>query len=183
MSIPFDVTVAESVAWVPEDDYGIAESACGFNKKTLISPLHAAMLEATVAKNGKLMAPRLVDSISSESGELLYINRPFILASPIKPATAAGMRILMRETTLYGTCRNFRKLRRKRAFSDVDMGAKTGTINDRGDQFKFDWLAAYGVSKNGKKSICIAVLGIHGERLGIRANKLGKMIIDYYFTS
>lgn len=182
-AIPFDIPVAESTAWVPDHEYGIAESACGFNKNTLISPLHAALLAATVANNGTLMAPRLVDSISSESGEVLYITRPSKLASPIKSETAKEMKTLMRETTLYGTCRNFRKLRGKKQFSDVDMGAKTGTINDRGDQFKFDWLAAYGLSESGEKSICIAILGIHGERLGIRANELGKLILNYYFTS
>ena len=182
-TIDFDMPVAESIAWVPENEYGLAESACGFNKKTLISPLHAAMLAAAVANDGSLMMPRLVDSISSESGELLYINRPSILTSPIKPATAQSMKKLMRETTLYGTCRNFRKLRRNKAFRNVDMGAKTGTINDIGDQFKYDWLTAYGLSEDGKKSICISVLGIHGERLGIRANELGKMILNYYFTS
>ncbi|MFC1884438.1 penicillin-binding transpeptidase domain-containing protein [Thermodesulfobacteriota bacterium] len=180
--IPFDIDVAESVAWVPEDEYGLAEAACGFNKNTLISPLHAALLAASVANNGILMAPRLVETISSESGEVLFMSRPFMLAAPIRPGTAKKMKIMMRETTLYGTCRNFRKLRRKKAFKNVDMGAKTGTINDKGDQFKYDWLTTYGLSDNGK-SICIAVLGIHGERLGIRANELGKMIINYYFSS
>jgi len=65
----------------------------------------------------------------------------------------------------------------------VELGAKTGTINDKTDQFKYDWLTAYVLPPNGAKGICIAVLGVHGKKLGIRANKLGRNIINHYFSS
>ena len=67
--------------------------------------------------------------------------------------------------------------------SQAELGAKTGTINDRNDRFKYDWLTAFVVPPSGKKSICIAVLGIHGKMLGVRANRLGRSIIRYYLSS
>ena len=90
----------------------------------------------------------------------------------------------MRETVAHGTCRSsFQRLRRKKAFSDVELGAKTGTINDPTGRFKYDWLTAYAISPDGAKKVCVAVMGVHGEKLGIRAGKIGGIIINYYLSS
>jgi cell division protein FtsI/penicillin-binding protein 2 len=183
-AIPFDFPVEMSTIQVPDDDYGLAEIASGFNRKTLISPLHAAMLAAVVVNNGIMMAPWLVERVSNISGELLYQRKAVRLASPVSRKTAEDLKVLMRGTVLYGTCRkSFQPLRRKKSFRNVDLGAKTGTINDKRDQFKFDWLMGYVVPRNGLSPISFAVLGIHGEKLGLRSNELGRYIIKYYLTS
>jgi len=181
--IPFDLPVEQSSIKVPDDDYGLAEVASGFNRVTLISPLHAVLLAAAVANNGAMMAPRLIERVFNESGELLYQSRPGLLGSPISKGTAKDLKVLMRDTVLNGTCRKrFRPLRRNRAFRDVELGAKTGTINDKLDRFKYDWLTAYALPRDGAKSICMAILNVHGEKLGIRASELGMHIIKYYIT-
>lgn len=182
--IPFDFPVAMSTIQIPDDDYGLAEIASGFNRKTRISPLHAALLASVVANDGILMAPWLVEKISSESGEVLYHRKTAQLTSPINWKTAEDLKVLMRDTVVYGTCRkSFRPLRRKKTFKDVDFGAKTGTINDKKDQFKYDWLTSYILPQNGTKAISIAVLAVHGEKLGLRSSDLGRYIIKYYLTS
>ena len=66
-------------------------------------------------------------------------------------------------------------MRQKRAFRNVEFGAKTGTINDEKDRFKYDWLAAYALPEKGANGICISVLSVHGEKLGIRAGELGRI--------
>lgn len=183
-SIPFDLPVAESFVHVPDDDFGLAEIATGFNKNTTISPLHAALLASAVANNGVMMKPWLVKNISQATGEILYQNRPVKMTRSMSRDTASGLKILMKDTVVHGTCRkSFRSLRRKKAFKNVELGAKTGTINDKTDQFKYDWLTAYVLPPNGAKGICVAVLGVHGKKLGIRANKLGRNIINHYFSS
>jgi cell division protein FtsI/penicillin-binding protein 2 len=182
--IPFDLPVAMSTAPVPDDDFGLAEISSGFNKKTLISPLHAALLAMAVANNGIIMAPRLVESVLSDSGEILFKSKPTMLTAALSRGTAEDLKVLMRDTILHGTCRKaFLPLRRKKALKDVDFGAKTGTINDSEDRFKYDWLTAYALPPNGAKAICVAVLSVHGKTLGIRANELGQNIVNYYLTS
>ena len=90
----------------------------------------------------------------------------------------------MQDTLLYGTCRkSLQPLRWKKAFKDVELGAKTGTINDEIDRFKYDWLAGYAIPRDRAKAMCIAVLSVHGEKLGIKANELGRYIINYHITS
>lgn len=182
--IPFDVPVSVSTVRVPEDDFGLAEIASGFNKETLISPLHAALLSSAVANGGVIMKPWFVDCVLSEKGDVLYKSEPLVLASAINKKTAEDLKTMMRSTVLYGTCRKtFRRMRRKKALTDVDFGAKTGNINDPSDQFKYDWLTAYALPQDRDKALSIAVLAVHGKTLGIRANQLGRSIINYYLTS
>ena len=168
---------------MPDDDYGRAEIASGFNRVTLISPLHAALLASAVANNGIMMAPRLIERVVNDSGESLYESRPGLLASPISRGTAKNLKVLMRDTIFNGTCRKrFRALRRHKAFRDVELGAKTGTINDKLDRFKYDWLVVYALPRDGTKCISMAILSVHGEKLGLRASELGRRILKYYIT-
>ncbi|MCG6881643.1 MAG: hypothetical protein LJE96_21175 [Deltaproteobacteria bacterium] len=183
-SIPFDFPVGKSEVFVPKDDFGMAELASGFNKGTTISPLHAALLASAVVNDGVMMKPWVVKRVINEAGEVLYENRKSPMGVSMSPETAKELRILMEDTIIHGTCRKtFYRERRRKIYKNVDLGAKTGTINDRDDRFKYDWLTAFVVPPNHKKSICIAVLGIHGKVLGVRANRLGRSIIRYYLSS
>ena len=126
----------------------------------------------------------LIEQIKDGAGDIVYQKNPTALATVIDRDTAKDLRKLMRETVNRGTCRKaFRPLRQAKAFKDIDLGAKTGTINDRTGRFLCDWLSAFALDKNGNRGICVAILGVHGERIGIRSNVLGRYIINYYFTS
>jgi len=183
-SIPFDFPVGKSEILVPKDEFGLAELASGFNKGTTISPLHAALLASAVVNGGVMMKPWVVKRVLDESGEVLYENHQSRMGVSVSPQTAKELRVLMKDTIIHGTCRKaFYRERRRKAYKNVELGAKTGTINDRNDRFKYDWLTAFVVPPDGRKSICIAVLGIHGKMLGVRANRLGRSIIRYYLSS
>ena len=182
--IPFDFPVGKSEIFVPKDDFGLAELASGFNKGTTISPLHAALLSSAVVNNGVMMKPWVVKRVMNGEGQVLYENRESKMGISVSPETARALRVLMKDTVIHGTCRKaFFRERRRKVYKNVELGAKTGTINDRNDEFKYDWLTAYVVPPNGKKGISIAVLGIHGKILGVRANRLGRSIIRYYLSS
>ena len=183
-TIPFDLPLGMSSIEVPDDEFGLAEIASGFNKRTLISPLHAVLITSAVANKGKIMEPWLIRMISDESGKIIYRAKPSRLTRPIEDKTAKNLMILMEDTVRYGTCHKaFRSMRRKKVFKNIRMGAKSGTINDPFDQYKYDWLTAYALPNNGQEGICIAVLAIHGKKLGIRAKDLAKYIIDHHYTS
>ena len=182
--IDFDLPLAMSTIEVPKDDFGLAEIASGFNKRTLISPLHAALLAAVTANGGQMPVPWLVDTIQDESGRIVYQAEPGVLNAPVSRQTAAGLKALMQDTARYGTSRKaFRKLRRKKLFKEFEFGAKTGTINDETDRYKYDWLAAYALAPDGESGICVGILGVHGKILGTRSTEFGRAIINYYFSS
>jgi penicillin-binding protein A len=182
--IPFDLPLEMSPIQVPEEDFGMAEIASGFNKKTLISPLHAALITSAVANDGVMMQPWLVRSVKEDAGDVLYQVTPSALAIPIKKESAQVMKCLMADTVINGTSRkSFSYLWRKKKFSDIELGAKTGTINDALDQYKVDWIAAYALPKNGEAGITIAVLAVHGDMLGVRSREIARYVISHYFSS
>lgn len=183
-SIPFDLTVGLSTAEVPEDNFGLAEIASGFNKKTLLSPLHAAMLSSVAVNQGRMAAPWLVDTIVDEDGTVMYRAQPAFLQPSIRGRTARDLRLLMEDTARYGTSRSaFRKLRRQQRFRKFALGAKTGTINDRQDRYKYDWLTAFALPSESSSGICVGILAVHGKYLGTRATEMARAIIDFHYNS
>ena len=182
--IASDLPVAVSRVTVPTDDFGLAEIASGFNKDTLISPLHAALLAAVAVNDGRMPSPRLVDSIRNDSNEVIYQASLPVMRASVNRQTAQDLKLFMQDTARYGTGRTaFRKLRRKKRFKKFDLGVKTGTINDREDQFKYDWVTAFASSPDGAGSICVSVLGVHGRILGTRSTEMTRAIVDYYFST
>ncbi|MFH1488440.1 MAG: penicillin-binding transpeptidase domain-containing protein [Pseudomonadota bacterium] len=181
--IPFDLPLEQSTVKVPEDEFGLAEIASGFNKRTLISPLHATLITAAIADGGVMMEPWIVKRVIDESGKTLYRVKPSQIGRPITKETARDMRVLMSETVKTGTGRKaFSALRRKKAFKNVELGAKTGTINDQLDQYKFDWMTVYALPGDGGDGVAAAVLAVHGERLGIRAKDIAKYVMGFHFN-
>ena len=182
--IASDLPVAVSRATIPADEFGLAEIASGFNKDTLISPLHAALLAAVAVNEGRMPSPRLVDSIRNDANEIIYQASLPAMTASVNRQTARDLKLFMQDTARYGTGRSaFRKLRRKRRFKKFDLGIKTGTINDREDQFKYDWVTAFATSPDGAGSICVGVLGVHGKILGTRSTEMTRAIVDYYFST
>jgi cell division protein FtsI/penicillin-binding protein 2 len=180
--IPFDLTLAESSIAVPADEFGLAEIASGFNKQTLISPLHATLLASVAANKGKMPIPWLVDTIQDETDQLLYHADTAVLNQSVNGKAAANLTFLMQYAASSGTSRSaFRKLRRKKLFKTFEFGAKTGTINDTTDRFKYDWITAFALAPDGRSAIAVGVLGVHGKILGTRSTEMARAIIDYYF--
>lgn len=182
--IPFDLPLEVSHFEPPEEEFAMAEIASGFNKRTLISPLHAALITAAISNEGVIMAPWLVRRVTNSEGRALHEAEPNVLARPVHADTVLSLRDLMVETANQGTARNaFRPLQRKDTFRDFDFGAKTGSINDPTNQYRLDWLAAYALPGYGHRGLSVAVLAVHGEKLGVRARDIVRQLIEEYFRS
>jgi peptidoglycan glycosyltransferase len=183
-TIPFDLPIEMSAVEVPDDPFGIAEVTSGFNRRTLISPIHAALMTAAIANDGTMMRPWLVASVVSPSGETVFQGRPSALASPIDKETAGKLRVLMQDTVKTGTLRKtFRPLQRKRSFREVEVGAKTGTISDEENRYRFDWVTVYAIPKERDRAIVVTVLAVHGEKIGAKSGEIARRIIEQYLGS
>jgi len=129
-----------------------------------------------------MVSPWFVSTIADETQKVLYRGRPGKLYSPINSQTAKTLKVLMQDTVRYGTSRTaFKVLRRKKSLKTMNLGAKTGTINDKLDRFKYDWIAAFAVDSQKSDGICVAILAVHGKLLGTRATELARAIIQYLF--
>ena len=183
-AIPFDFFVAPSRYVKPTDDYAVAEVASGLNKRTLISPLHAGLITASIANGGTIMEPWLIKTVRNDAGEVLYQTAPSVLATPINKKTAGKMMVLMEGTVEDGTAkRAFQALHRKRELKYVDLGAKTGTINGATDQCKYEWMTVFALPSDGDGGLCITVMTAHGEKIGVRAKDIARLIISHQYSS
>jgi len=117
--------------------------------RTLISPLHNAMLAATVANGGIMMKPYVIDRIESAGGRLLKGYIPEEVARLMTAEEADYLKSLMRSVVTDGTASRLNKL-------DVKVAGKTGTAEQEGKK-PHSWFIGYAPANNPRIAISIIV--------------------------
>jgi len=184
--IDFELPMASSPFSVSDEPYNLAEIASGFNRSTMLSPLHGAiMASAVVANQGRLVEPSIVDRITDSSGRIIYKGHPKTLNRAISPETSRAIRSLMKETVLTGTCRkSFKGISRSPILSRLNIGGKSGSINSRTHEGRrFDWFVGYAEEKQGKRKIVLSIVVAHQNYIGIKANMYARMAIEKFFDA
>jgi penicillin-binding protein A len=183
MAIDFELPLSESEFTVENDSYQWAEIASGFNRETTITPVHGALIAGTVANGGKLMEPFIIERISDEKGKMVYAGKPTPVKQAISGNTAEIVQELMGAVIKSGTCRKtFRGYQKDRILSRLDMGGKTGSIDNAAHDIRLDWFVGYAREKSGTGAIGISVFVAHEKFIGTRAAQYARMIFKQYFT-
>jgi cell division protein FtsI/penicillin-binding protein 2 len=178
--IDFDLPTDTSIAVISEKPYNWAEIACGFNKTTRISALHAAMIASAVINNGIMMKPYIIETAAIDN-RVVFRQSPEMLSRAIHPETAAKMQPLMSTAVTRGTARSgFKGVQGSAVLSRFEVGGKTGSINDNPEKVKYDWFAGYARHKKTGKTIAAAVIVAHKDYIGVRAPEyFRKIVYDY----
>lgn len=180
--LPFEVPWPASHLTIDEGSYHLAEIASGFNRRTTLSPLHAAVIVSAVVNDGVPVEPTVVDRIVDEGGKAVYRSEPRFLPVAVSPKTARVLDQLMNATITSGTARKiFRGYRRNKVLSRLHLGGKTGSIYNRAHDARFDWFVGYASEKKGAEKMVIAVVVAHEEYIGTRAGQYARMAIEHYF--
>lgn len=184
-TFPCEIPSEMSRLHVPEDPFGIAEIASGFNRETLITPLQSAWMAAVIAAGGTAPVPWLIESTPKSWGPVDYLlDHQDIPIRVISPATAGKMQQLMEATIRYGTCyKSFSGRRRNRHLRSIVFGGKTGNINNRSDTLKYDWFVGYAKGPDREQYLALSVLMFHGRLLGHRANVMAYDLFRYYYQN
>ncbi len=93
--------------------------------KTLITPLHNAMIAATVANGGLMMKPYVVDHIENANGAVIKTYHPQSQARPMTSMEADYLAELMRAVVTSGTGDELKDLK-------VKAAGKTGSAEQEG---------------------------------------------------
>ena len=183
-NIDFEIQIAPSSVYLSDEPYQWAEVACGFNNKTKISPLHGAMMASAIINQGSIMEPTVVDQIINEKGEIIYRNRLVTINQAITPRASKVLNQLMAATIRSGTCRKaFRGYRRDKILSKLNIGGKTGSIDNKSHDARYDWFVGFAEEKNGPQKIALSVIVAHEKYIGLRASYYARIAMRKYFHS
>jgi peptidoglycan glycosyltransferase len=158
----FNVPVATTHAPLRADNqYELAERACGLGKEYRISPLHAALLAATIANKGVMMKPRLIKEVRNLVGQTLYESKPEVQREIMKSDTAEKIKQIMMDAV-----EGDRGIGKRARVSGISVAGKTGTARTRsGATAPLDaWFICFAPAD--KPLYAVAVLG-DGEGTGM----------------
>lgn len=151
----------------------------GLEHDLQISPLHAALITASIANDGVMMSPRLVDRASRENQDQpLPPARKLLRVT--SPQVANDLTRMLSNTVTTGTSRRaFRSPQGKQLLATVTVAAKTGSINGDNPKGHYSWFAAYAPAE--KPQIALVALVINGDRWRIKASQVGEQALDAFF--
>lgn len=179
--IPFELPVQVSRMQIDESERGLAMSAAGFGDVGL-SPLHAAMIGSSIANDGVMMSPCMIDEVRDAEGNTLYACQPKVFATTISPATAESLRDMMAMAVIKGTSRKaFRVKRREASLRGITIGGKTGSLTGEDPPGKYSWFV--GMAPMEDPEIAVAAMVINQPKWRIKASQVAKEGLAAYFQS
>lgn len=121
--------------------------------KILTTPLHMAMICASVANDGIMMSPYMVEKCVGNNGIVTMSGKSTILNRVIKTSTASELKDYMIGVVESGTGTNAK-------ISGVTVAGKTGTAETGEDRKDHSWFIAFAPAEN--PTIAVAVVLEHG---------------------
>ena len=148
-------------------------------------PLHMAMVAATVANDGAMMAPHVIDATLDHAGRVLERTQPSVWKTPISVATADTLNDLMIEVVNQGTGRPM-QLAPAADGTPIQAAAKTGTaqLNTTGPERSNAWIIGYAPVEAPKYAIAVILKGGPDDEIsagtgGKLAGPIAKQILDF----
>lgn len=178
--------LSKSTFHMPEDQYNMAEVASGFNRRTMMSPIHAAMLSSVIANDGKLLEPRLILKVKDLNKQEVVYTNDLESKKVVSDQTVEEIKEMMNLTVKRGTARGaFRRM--KSTIKDALLiGGKTGSITGGVPFGKRDWFTMYAMprhSVDNDKGISIAVMNVNVKKWHVKSTYLAKRITEYFYGS
>jgi len=166
-----EVSCEPSSVFLPRDEYSLAELASGFNRRTKITPVHAAQMVSAALNRGYMVTPRLVRDGAVETEQVM------------SEATAHRLLLLMERTVRCGTLAGeFRSAGSDRVLRNLTIGAKSGSIDGDDPRGRRNWFVGFARDENTGEAIAIGCLLVLDERFWNQADTFSRLIIRKYFS-
>lgn len=131
-ALPFAADLQPSEVGIPETPLEFARASAGFWHSSL-SVTHGALVAASIANDGVMPMPRLIEKAVGPTGATIDLPRP-PQRRVVSPATAREVAQMMVLTTRTGTARTAFHDRRGRPLLPVEVAGKTGSLAFRGQE-------------------------------------------------
>ena len=176
--LPFDLPATPSPADVPENRLERARMAAGFWHSHL-SPLHGALLAATIANDGHMPYAALVDRIEASQGKALYAHTPKTFRAVLPRHTARLAGEMMKRTVTHGTARKaFRDQRGRPFLPGIEVAGKTGTLSRDNPFRRYTWWVGYAPVDD--PQIALASLVVNEPLWHIKASYVARETLRHY---
>ncbi|NCN41890.1 penicillin-binding protein [bacterium] len=162
----------------PSNRWDIVESAAGFTHRTMMSPVHGAMIASAILNEGEMKIPYVIRDIRDEDGIYVYQGRPKEPHTVLVPYSARQMKLLMEETVLHGTSRKYFK-GFARQFDEVEFGGKTGSLDGKNVKGRTDWFVGYAAHDDLRLSI--GVVTVHDKYWTVKSSYLARVFFEDVF--
>lgn len=169
--IPFEMSVESSLLELPEGRSEFAMAAAGF-RASRMSPLHGALIQATIANNGIMMVPSMVDEVLDAEGNVVWRHTPVEWRRSLTERQATMLRDVQATTCVNGTARADFAARPGWPAS-IQVWGKTGTLfNRRSDgslppnPLTYRWFT--GIAQRGEREVAVSSLVVQSPQWQIR---------------
>jgi len=177
-TLPFDAPTEPSRLDVPKEPVEFARTAAGFWHMHM-SPLHGAMIASTIANQGRMMRPHIIDRIVDEQGHAVSHTEPELHRAVIERRTAEQIAKMMRTTVTHGTARKIFYDQRGNPFlPGIDVAGKTGTLSKERPYRGYTWWVGFAPAD--KPTIAIAALVVNSPKWRIKAGFVAREALHYY---
>jgi len=174
------IPVKESKAGEPQDQRSLMLMGAGLDHEVKISPLHAAVIMAALANDGKMMTPLLTERIADSTGGAAEELQPKEIRQLVSPEIASSLTRMLSSTVTSGTSRRaFHDRRGRPVLGNIDVAAKTGSINGDDPRGHYSWFAAFAPVKNPR--IALVALVINQDKWKIKASQVGEQALSEFF--
>ena len=177
--IPFLYPVEVSPARIPFDRLERARTAAGF-LHTRLTPLHGALIAASVANGGQMMLPRLVEYVQDAEGRsLVDLPPPAAWTRTVRAETARTLTAMMEGTVEDGTAaKAFADEKRPANLRGLRIAGKTGSLSSKGEeQFHFSWFVGYAPAE--RPTIAVAVLMVNRPAWRLKAHTAARHVLSW----
>jgi cell division protein FtsI/penicillin-binding protein 2 len=180
--LPFELPVETSTADIASEGLERARIAAGF-WHTYLSPLHGAMIGATLANDGVMMQPSIIERVETPSGRVLQQFDPEPYRRVVSKQTADTLAQLVQKTTRDGTADDYFQ-HRARFPNDVTTGGKTGTLANHDPYLSFTWFVGYGYhDANPEHRAAIGALAANKPTWHIKGPYVASEALRMYFET
>ena len=181
-ALPFDVPTTPSPVDVPEGDrLELARTAAGFWHSHL-SPLHGALIAATIANDGAMPRASMVESLIDAEGRVVHEHRPSIHRQVVGRLTARALNRMMRRTVSHGTARRaFHDDRGNPFLPGIAVAGKTGTLSAERPYRGYTWWVGFAPADD--PQIAVAALVINRPEWRIKASFVAREALRHWLVT
>lgn len=173
--LPIDLKTKNSkFSLSPSDsEFDITQTAIG-QGKTLVTPMHMAIIAEAVANDGYLIKPHIVDKIENCNGKTVKTYESSSYGRLFSKTEVDKLKEYMRAVVEYGTAKALNG-------KDYEAYGKTGTAQlDKDTDQVNSWFV--GAAEKGDKSLCICVVIEDVEEGSASATETAGKVFDGFFN-